>query len=53
MFVINGYALITSFFVSRIVFQGVLLIFYLIPVLLNYDYKTAIDEIGVLKVRWA
>ena len=50
---VNGYALIASFFISRIVFQGVLLVWYVVPVLFNYDYETAIQEIGEIKVRWA
>jgi uncharacterized membrane protein len=35
----NGYLLITAFFLSRIVFLGVILGYYVLPLLLNYDYE--------------
>jgi hypothetical protein len=38
LFRANGILLITSFFVSRILFMGFLLIGYVGPIFLNYDY---------------
>ena len=52
IFNVNGLALISSFFVSRILFMGFLLIGYVGPIFFNYDYPQAIKEIGVVKVNW-
>ena len=38
LFILNGYLLIFSFFFTRIIFLGIILIFYLIPVMYTYDY---------------
>ena len=52
LFKANGIALIISFFISRILFMGFLLIGYVGPIFLNYDYAQAEKEIGVIKVTW-
>ena len=52
-FKINGYMLVLTFFLARVVFLGIILINYVIPTLINYDYSTAIKDNGWFKVRWA
>ena len=42
LFKMNGYSLLVSFFLCRIVFLGIMLAFYVIPVMFNYDYEQAI-----------
>lgn len=50
---INGILLLITFFLGRVVFMGMILVFYLIPIMINYDYATAISEVGWFKIRWA
>jgi hypothetical protein len=49
----NGIFLISTFFILRIVFLGVFLGGYIIPVVISYPYKKTAEEIGWFKVRWA
>lgn len=42
-----------SFFLSRILFLGVITIGYLFPTIVRYDYDSAIKDVGEMKVRWA
>lgn len=50
-FIVNGYLLVVTFFLARVLFLGVLLAMYVIPTLINYDYAEAIEDIGWFKVR--
>ena len=52
-FKINGYMLIITFFLARVVFLGVILAAYVLPTLINYKYDQAIKDLGWFKVRWA
>ena len=50
---INSFLLVFTFFLSRIVYLGILLVMYIIPVLIDYDYEKAAQEVGWFKIRWA
>lgn len=50
---LNGYFLMGSYFLARVVFIGLILIFYVIPALFDYPYDKVAKEIGWFKVRWA
>lgn len=49
----NGISLVCSFFLSRIVFLGIVIIGYVLPTIFNYDYDSAIKDVGWIKIRWA
>lgn len=49
----NGILLLSTFFIFRILFIGVFLGAYIIPLLITYPYDKTAAEIGWLKVRWA
>ena len=49
----NGIFLISTFFITRIVFLGVFLGAYIIPVVITYPYKKTAAIVGWFKVRWA
>jgi hypothetical protein len=49
----NGIFLISTFFIFRIIFLGVLLGAYIIPILISYPYKKTAAEIGWYKIYWA
>lgn len=51
-FKMNGYSLILSFFLFRVVFLGVLLIMYVIPTMANYDYVEADKNVGWFKISF-
>jgi hypothetical protein len=52
LFKMNGFSLLLSFFISRILFLGIILVFYVLPVFLYYDYDQAAQDIGWMKVKW-
>ena len=49
----NGIFLISTFLITRIVFLGVFLGAYIIPVVITYPYQKIAAEVGWFKVRWA
>ena len=53
LFVVNGFLLMLTFFLSRIVFLGVMTFAYLLPTVFSYDYESARRDVGIVKVVWA
>ena len=49
----NGILLLSTFFLFRVVFLGVFLGAYIIPVIITYPYVKVAKEIGWVKIRWA
>ena len=52
-FAVNSGLLVSSFFLSRVIFYGYIMFAIVIPTIANYDYEAAAAEIGWGRVRLA
>mmetsp|Transcript_16468 Transcript_16468/g.27959 ORF Transcript_16468/g.27959 Transcript_16468/m.27959 type:complete len:292 (+) Transcript_16468:171-1046(+) len=46
----NGIVLVVTFFLTRVLFMGVLLLFYMVPLMFSFDYTLAIAQIGLWRI---
>ena len=53
LYLYNGLVLIISLFLCRVVFMGLVIGLYIVPVLREYDFVALEKELGWWKVKWA